>query len=320
MFFFDVRLWRPLCGLRGVARDLLQNHPGGIILRGGFFASKPLCMTTKHILNLGAGVQSTMVALLHEFVPDAVPEFDCAIFADTQEEPRPVYDHLQWLVGRVPYPVLIRTRGSLGNELLHGIEGDDDTSRIPAWLASQEGVKEGMGRRSCTYHFKILIIVQTIRRDVCGLARYQHMPRDLKVHTYTGLSYEEGARIAKVNARAKPWQVFHHPLHELKITRPMAQRWLRDQVPHKVPRSACTFCPYRRDEEWLDLIESDPAGFERACVIDDGLRTGAACAERLIMKQYIHRSCVPLRSVKFVRGEQPKEFAFAGECMGMCGL
>ena len=54
------------------------------------------------MLNLGAGVQSTTVFLLsHE---GRIPPIDHAIFADTQEEPAAVYQHLQWM-RTIPAPV-----------------------------------------------------------------------------------------------------------------------------------------------------------------------------------------------------------------------
>ncbi len=48
------------------------------------------------VLSLGAGVQSTTLALMaaHGVVG---PMPDCAIFADTGWEPKAVYDHLAWL-------------------------------------------------------------------------------------------------------------------------------------------------------------------------------------------------------------------------------
>ena len=48
------------------------------------------------VLSLGAGVQSTTMALMA--APGEInPMPDCAIFADTGWEPRAVYDHLAWL-------------------------------------------------------------------------------------------------------------------------------------------------------------------------------------------------------------------------------
>ena len=48
-----------------------------------------------HILNLGAGVQSTALYLMS--LDGEVQKFDAAIFADTQEEPEDVYRHLEWM-------------------------------------------------------------------------------------------------------------------------------------------------------------------------------------------------------------------------------
>lgn len=64
--------------------------------------------TEYHVLNLGAGVQSTVLYLLS--LEGKIQRFDCAIFADTQDEPgaeerrrglpdppESVYAHLDWL-------------------------------------------------------------------------------------------------------------------------------------------------------------------------------------------------------------------------------
>jgi hypothetical protein len=49
-----------------------------------------------HILNLGAGVQST--ALYPMFLDgESDSKLDFAVFANTQEEPEGVYKHLEWL-------------------------------------------------------------------------------------------------------------------------------------------------------------------------------------------------------------------------------
>ena len=51
-------------------------------------------MADKHIrvISLGAGVQSTTMALMAA-QGEIGPMPDCAIFADTQGEPRKVYEH-----------------------------------------------------------------------------------------------------------------------------------------------------------------------------------------------------------------------------------
>ena len=60
-------------------------------------------MKTLRILCLGAGVQSTTLALMIE--KGEIPMVDGAIFADTGGEPQAVYDHLDWLEKQVSYPV-----------------------------------------------------------------------------------------------------------------------------------------------------------------------------------------------------------------------
>ena len=62
-------------------------------------------MVKKHlrVLSLGAGVQSTTLALMIE--KGEVPMVDCAIFSDTQSEPSHVYKHLDWLEKKLSYPL-----------------------------------------------------------------------------------------------------------------------------------------------------------------------------------------------------------------------
>ena len=67
-----------------------------------------MALTT--VLSLGAGVQSTTMALMAA-VGELQPMPDCAIFADTQDEPAAVYRHLAWLMsGVLPFPVHVVTR------------------------------------------------------------------------------------------------------------------------------------------------------------------------------------------------------------------
>ena len=65
-----------------------------------------------HIISLGAGVQSSTMALMAacgEITPMPV----AAIFADTQNEPKSVYVWLDWLEKQLPFPVNLVTQGNL---------------------------------------------------------------------------------------------------------------------------------------------------------------------------------------------------------------
>jgi hypothetical protein len=84
-------------------------------------------------LSLGAGVQSTTLALLAAH-GEIGPMPDCAIFADTGWEPAAVYRHLEWLTsGNVlPFPVHIVSAGNIREQLVAAGAGDRWAS-IPAF-------------------------------------------------------------------------------------------------------------------------------------------------------------------------------------------
>ena len=63
------------------------------------------------ILSLGAGVQSTTLALMA--AKGEIDPVDCAIFSDTQSEPKAVYEHLERLRSTLPFPVHIVSKSEV---------------------------------------------------------------------------------------------------------------------------------------------------------------------------------------------------------------
>src|ERR1017187_6074896 len=63
-----------------------------------------------HIISLGAGVQSSTMALMAA-AGEITPMPKCAIFADTQAEPKSVYVWLDWLEKQLPFPVYRVVKG-----------------------------------------------------------------------------------------------------------------------------------------------------------------------------------------------------------------
>ena len=61
------------------------------------------------ILSLGAGVQSSVVLLMSE--RGELPKLDHAIFADTGDEPKSVYEYLQYLKSICKTPIHVVSRG-----------------------------------------------------------------------------------------------------------------------------------------------------------------------------------------------------------------
>lgn len=82
-------------------------------------------------LSLGAGVQSTTLALMAAH-GEIGPMPDCAIFADTGWEPEAVYRHLEWLMsGNVlPFPVHIVSSGNIRDDLVACANGDPRTALL----------------------------------------------------------------------------------------------------------------------------------------------------------------------------------------------
>jgi hypothetical protein len=285
-------------------------------------------MPEHHFLNLGAGVQSTALYLMSiDGDEPEVPRFDAAIFADTQEEPDEVYRHLEWLEKQGGPPIVRTTAGRLGDALdKSGVcaAGDVHLISIPAFTLSKTGDK-GIIPRQCTAEYKIKPIERLIREH-CGGQFGRPLPKDVIVHQYMGLSFDEPKRVIRVKQRflAKPanWRV-HFPLWEMQWDRGDCKSYLRKRMPYEVPRSACVFCPFKSDSEWRRLKEGDQKGWRRAVEIDTACRTGG----RFVDERFLHKSCQPLDQVD-LRPEDEKSGqmnmfrhlqGFQDECEGYCG-
>jgi hypothetical protein len=283
-------------------------------------------LTEFHILNLGAGVQSTTLYLMS--MEGEAPKFDVAIFADTGEEPEAVYRHLEWLKSLNGPPILVRSVGSkLGNDLISGRNSlGGQFISIPAFTMI-EGGKRGITRRQCSKEYKIDVIARVIRREVLGLAPRRTVPKGTTVHQYFGISLDERSRATRI------WERFHitgeskfiphFPLIDRMMTRANCLEYLKKKVPHDVPRSACVFCPLHSDSEWQRLKDSHSSDWDRAVEIDRALRAIGTRANRdMRQTMYLHGSCRPLEEAEFRPRMNTKELqlGFDIECEGVCGV
>jgi len=211
-----------------------------------------------HILNLGAGVQSTALYLMF-LRGDLKPQIDYAIFADTQDEPKAVYKHLEWLQSLNGPPILIRSKGRLSEHLMKGQNSTGQRfASIPAYTLRPDGT-EGKVRRQCSAEYKIEVIQRTIRREICG-AEPGRSPKGVSVHQYIGISLDESGRARRISSVPRPrWlRKIHFPLIENFMTLANCLTYLADKVPHETPRSACVFCPFHSDYEWDRQKREDP--------------------------------------------------------------
>lgn len=281
-----------------------------------------------HVLSLGAGVQSTALYLMFA-LGDMPDKLECAIFADTQEEPEAVYRHLEWLKSLNGPPIIVGTAGRLGDDLVKGRNSTGGRfASIPAFTTADAGATVGITRRQCSKEYKTEVVGKILRQRVLGLKPGQHVPRGVLVNQYIGISLDEAGRAVRIerNVPAPKYIKRHFPLIDRLITRTNCKAYLKDKVPYETPRSACVFCPYHDDYEWARLQREDPEGWARAVLVDAALRDkGSVVNRQMDQTRYLHRSCRPLDLVQLKPKAQTERAVqlsmnFAGECQGMCGL
>jgi hypothetical protein len=265
------------------------------------------------VLSLGAGVQSSVAALMD-------PTFDCAIFADTQGEPAQVYEWLSWLEKQLPYPVYRVTAGSLeAREVRVRISKKSGLpwmkNSIPAFVDKGPWRKRGMLGRKCTLDFKITPITRKLR-ELAGIKRAPKDKSLVLVDQSLGISIDE-------YMRAKPsresWIKHSFPLIDLGMTRADCIAWMAAKGYPEPPRSACRFCPFHSDAEWARLKIEEPEDFARAADFEKKLQTAAKGV--LDGVPYLHSSLKPLAEVTLADlPEKQQVDMFNNECEGLCGV
>jgi hypothetical protein len=263
-----------------------------------------------HIISLGAGVQSSTMALMAA-AGEITPMPVAAIFADTKAEPKAVYDWMKWLRKQLPFPTIIVSAGSLANNatsLYVSSKNKKITSQpIPAFVQNPDG-SQGIMSRQCTQDFK----VSPVDKEITRLMRQYGVRRAVK---WLGISVDEiwRAKPCRRKTVEHRWPL----LMELSFKRSDCLKWMEDRGFPKPPRSACTFCPYRSNSEWLALT---PTEFKSAVRFERRLQRINANGT-LKGKPWLHRSMVPLDQVDFSTEEERGQLnMFNNECEGMCGV
>lgn len=269
------------------------------------------------VLSLGAGVQSTVLALMAEKGEHDLPKPDIAIFADTGWEPQAVYEHLDWLETQLSYPVVRVDNGNIKENLMNGVMPNGSKFvGIPAYLAKEDG-GDGIMRRQCTMEYKLKPIHREIR-NVLGMKSRQPVPRHIKVEMWVGISVEE---IGRDKPSREEWIEKKFPLIELGFHRAQLHKWFQTNYPDRtLPKSACIGCPYHSDGVWKDMKENDPDSFMQAIQVDIALRENPNITALIPeAKAYLHRSRKPLALVEFeaTTGYQNQ---MNEECEGLCGI
>ena len=271
-------------------------------------------MNQVRVLSLGAGVQSSTLALM--VAVGELEPVDAAIFADTQSEPAAVYRHLDWLEQQLPFPVYRVTAGSLRDQIIAATRGEQRMDARPPFFLSDGG----MLNRQCTQDFKLLPIRRKLR-ELAGLKPRQRAPKTPPVEEWIGISLDEAVRMKPSRV---PYAIHRWPLIEKRMTRGDCLAWLEARGYPQPPKSACTFCPYHDDALWRDMKANDPDSWADAVVVDRAIRNGVKNrhGKRVSPAQwFLHASRKPLEEVDLRTAEQAGQFRlFGNECEGMCGV
>lgn len=277
-----------------------------------------------HIISLGAGVQSSTMALMAAH-GEITPMPECAIFADTQAEPQSVYKWLDWLEKQLPFPVYRVTAGNLTKEALKVYKVKREGSKHPVGtpymnrLIPLHGVNldgtPGVLPRRCTYTFKVDQIIRKIRK----IAPPKRGEDSVTVIQWIGISLDE---VHRMKPSAHSWIEHRWPLIEKRIKRHDCLLWMNQHGYPKPPRSACYYCPYHSDTEWRRLKKEEPEEFAKAVKFDHAIRNLSKQFEHEIYREvFLHPSRKPLDQVDFSTDEDHgQQVMFGNECEGMCGV
>lgn len=245
---------------------------------------------TLRLLSLGAGVQSTTLALMA--CDGTLPGLDGAIFADTGWEPARVYRQLDRVAAELLKAGIPLYRVSKGNLREDSINPAHRFASVPYYIRNPDG-SDGMGRRQCTAEYKLVPIMRACR-ELLGAAppNYRSVPRGRVVEQWIGFSTDEIHRAN--NRRDVRYAYKRFPLLELGMSRKDCDRFLRERGWGDTAKSACIGCPFHGNAQWRDLRDNHPEEWADAVEFDRAIRKGGARGLPLNSEAFLHRSLVPL--------------------------
>jgi len=269
------------------------------------------------ILSLGAGVQSSTLALMIEH--GDIPMVDGAIFSDTGNEPKQVYEWLEYLKSRVSYPIYVVRHGNLKEDSLK-----EKFLKLPVFLKQNDN-SISFGRRQCTREYKITPVQKKIR-ELLGLKKGQRAPKNTKVELLIGISKDEMVRVT----RSRDWWIDNqYPLiFDKQFTRQNCLKWLEERQYPLPIKSACIFCPFHANADWLKIKNNQPEDWKECVEFDKDIRY---LYQEYALKHnkgdkfkgvtaYLHRSCTPLDEAELDPHKDQMDM-FNDICdEGMCGV
>lgn len=258
-------------------------------------------MTGLRYIALGAGVQSTAMLILS--CEGKIRRADVAIFADTQDEPQWVYDHLERLENWSSIPIERISHGKLSSDILKR----NHFAPIPAFSLGSDGTATPL-RRQCTREYKITPIERKVR-ELLGYKKGQVVKDN--VTAMIGISMDEQQRMKESRIH---WIMNDYPLIDCQLNRRDCLG-IAGEYGFKPKKSSCVFCPFHSDRFWLDLRENHPDEWDKAVEFDAAIRHMSMSGMKRPI--YVHPTLRPLPQVELKHEHQ---LALWEECEGVCGV
>lgn len=286
-------------------------------------------MKTRAYMSFGGGVQSTAIALLAinrdarllKVTGGVLP--DLYIFADTGDEPRALYPHIERIGNMIRdsgarFQVVETPLGRLSDHVVHALNHGHARIETPPFYVGMEGGRLGPIQRHCTRHFKILPIT-AYARHYFGV--YRAKTHDgARVQMWLGISHDEPQRVKSGLVPKQPWCEYFNPLYEMCWTRSDCVAYL-EGLGIEAQRSACTFCPFRSRAEWRK-IRAVPEDWAVAVAVDEALERAHANGGAFNFENplFLNREGKRLRDVDLAEPQDAQQNLWDNECAGVCGV
>jgi len=272
-------------------------------------------------LALGGGVQSGTLAEM--IAVGELPAPDSVLFADTGDEPVYVYDHIDYLRGRLAAVGVELATVSAGNLIDALMSGTGRFAAIPAFTVNDG--QRGRLKRQCTTDYKIVPIEREIKRRLLslGLATQNKVGAirvkrtAVNVAALLGISLDE---VARMKPSRTPWIMNQWPLIERRMTRGDCVLWLQRRGLPVPQKSSCRICPFHNDRHWRDMKDTAPADWNHVVDFDRSLRDerGGRFAATATGSLYLHSSCIPLAEIDLRTPEEQGQMRLFEDTNDVC--
>lgn len=260
-----------------------------------------------HIISLGAGVQSSTMALMAakgEITPMPI----AAIFADTQNESRATYAFIEWIESQLPFPVVHVSKGDLWQHVITPYinrKGEENCRTVPAFVKNPDGT-QGLMKTNCSTEFK----KQEVHKAITIQMKLHGVKNAVQ---WIGISTDE---ISRVKDSKRSTIENRYPLIDKRMSRGDCIEWLKRNNLPIPPRSACIFCPLRDNNQWREMDRDE---FKQAIRFEAAYQAAHGYLGESV--PFLHRQMVPLNQVDFSTEEERGQLnMFNNECEGMCGV